>query len=977
MKKIVHSFTLLLIAYCLLGGLQPAYASHLLGGDLTYTSLGGNSYRVKFRLYRDCTGIPPGTFNLECRTGGCNSSATVTATLLQQGGVLPGNPFCAAVSAGPCQGPAGLPNYDVYSYQADVTLPPGNWTLSTFGNARPTLANITTGTGGTSGNLYVQATLDNRVAPNGSAVINNSPQFDPLDIPIQYVCWKQPTTITYSALEADGDSLVYSLTTPLQDCDTPAPYTPYPGLNGGVFIITRSPLCVLEIPGLAGTTFSANLPLPVTIDTTGSCPIKQGAPRFEFNQRARTISFTPNVFYPNTQSALGRNKYQLAVLITEYRRINGVRRVIGTVRREANLIVTDCGSNTTPNPVQSVNQTVNSNTTTINTRDTTQIDVYSCSYSRVQLNFTDPDNLRIPSAGQLLTVTLPPNINTDPNLLASGDVGTFAFSTNPAFVNGSTNPRGTFIFQPSPSMVGRVIRINIRVEDNNCPIKGSQNRVVVIRILRGNFATAAATVGSPGIGGQTPASVCPGGSIILQGNVLRPDSIRRLANNTTVVQTYGFQWTALNNTGSGSGMPAVTNTRNLSVNPTVTTRYRLQITPLQGFAQGACGDTSSILVRVVPQPVLVVTASLLQVCAGTPVALQAIATRPTGVGSNLNDTYTYRWSGPGLPANTSGANITVSPTSVGLNIYSVTATGVTQYGCTVTSTVQVRVVNKPVIQVITSNSYICPGGNATLQASATAPAGFSDTYTYRFRPANGLPSSQETSATPTVTPTVTTRYSVTVSGNPITGCADTASVLVRVLPGVVADFATADSVGLNNQRTNRPPVVFTFTNKSVVTGQQQGATTTYRWTYERIRDVTGAPVTGTETVFSSAATPTPLRLDNSGSYRIRLTTAVFIISNGVTTTCVSTVKTRTVLVPDLQIPNVITPNNDGLNDVFRVSTSSTISKLEIYSRWGRKVYEQAGYQNNWGGDNQPAGVYYYLLTDRNGAQTKGWLEVVR
>jgi len=78
------------------------------------------------------------------------------------------------------------------------------------------------------------------------------------------------------------------------------------------------------------------------------------------------------------------------------------------------------------------------------------------------------------------------------------------------------------------------------------------------------------------------------------------------------------------------------------------------------------------------------------------------------------------------------------------------------------------------------------------------------------------------------------------------------------------------------------------------------------------------------------------------------------------------------------IPDVITPNGDGQNDVFKVSTvGTTTSKMEIYNRWGRKVYEQAGYANNWGGDNQPAGVYYYLLTTTNGAQTKGWIEVVR
>ena len=50
----------------------------------------------------------------------------------------------------------------------------------------------------------------------------------------------------------------------------------------------------------------------------------------------------------------------------------------------------------------------------------------------------------------------------------------------------------------------------------------------------------------------------------------------------------------------------------------------------------------------------------------------------------------------------------------------------------------------------------------------------------------------------------------------------------------------------------------------------------------------------------------------------------------------------------------------------------------IYNRWGREVYTSTNYRNTWGTDpNIAAGVYYYLLTDRNGAQTKGWIEVVR
>ncbi|MBF9221914.1 T9SS type A sorting domain-containing protein [Hymenobacter ruricola] len=772
---------LLVLGSLLLGSAQEARASHLLGGDMTYVSLGNNQYRVKFRLYRDCTGIlpTPGDFVLACRNGGntappfCNVTASVTATFVQQGAVEAGNPFCAAASAGPCQGPTGLPNYDVYNFLTTVTLPPGNWTLSTFSNARPTLANVV------AGDLYVEATLDNR-NQGTTAVANNSPQFDPQDIPIQYVCWKQPTTITYSATEPDGDSLVYQLAAPLQGCGAPVTYNalPVPDRFPSIGSIPGNPApCFLNYPGVPGGTYSPTHPIQLGFDTVGTCPLKTKVARtVRFNQQARTLTFTPGIFDATAQPNSGANKYQIAMLITEYRRINGVRRVIGTVRREANIIVIDCGTNSTPNPVQSNPVTVNSTTTTVNTADTTRIDVRSCNYSRVELNFTDPDNLRTPSRNQHLTVTLPANINTDPNLLDSGDVGTFSLNGN-----GSTNPRGVFFFQPSPTTVGRIIRLNIRVEDDACPIKGIQNRVVVIRIVKGNAATAAAT----GIGGATLPAICAGGSLTLQGNVQRPDSIRRIATNTTQAQQYFFQWTVA---PGGSGLPAVTNTQNITVNPTVTTRYRLAIAPTLGFAQGSCGDTTSILVRVVGPPVVAITRSLPQVCAGAAVNLVATASIPNAP-TGVNDVYTYRWSGPGIPANTTGATLTVRPTTVGVNTYTVTATGASPYGCSATNTVQVTVTPPPTVRVTAASQFSCPGTPVVLSATATT-SGIPDTYTFRFDAAPGLATADQTKANPTVSPLVTTRYRVTASGNPATGCADTASVVVRVLPAVTAPVVT-------------------------------------------------------------------------------------------------------------------------------------------------------------------------------------------
>jgi len=70
----------------------------------------------------------------------------------------------------------------------------------------------------------------------------------------------------------------------------------------------------------------------------------------------------------------------------------------------------------------------------------------------------------------------------------------------------------------------------------------------------------------------------------------------------------------------------------------------------------------------------------------------------------------------------------------------------------------------------------------------------------------------------------------------------------------------------------------------------------------------------------------------------------------------------------LKIPNVFTPNGDGVNDVFKIDISGFKKySLVIWNRWGNNVFESDnpdkmwnGKTNNDGGEN-PAGTYYYLF----------------
>ena len=78
------------------------------------------------------------------------------------------------------------------------------------------------------------------------------------------------------------------------------------------------------------------------------------------------------------------------------------------------------------------------------------------------------------------------------------------------------------------------------------------------------------------------------------------------------------------------------------------------------------------------------------------------------------------------------------------------------------------------------------------------------------------------------------------------------------------------------------------------------------------------------------------------------------------------------------IPNILTANGDALNAFLKVPEAYGTPALKIFSRWGRLVYETSAYHNDWAGTDQPAGVYYYLLTQPAcGINLKGWVEIVR
>ncbi len=117
-----------------------------------------------------------------------------------------------------------------------------------------------------------------------------------------------------------------------------------------------------------------------------------------------------------------------------------------------------------------------------------------------------------------------------------------------------------------------------------------------------------------------------------------------------------------------------------------------------------------------------------------------------------------------------------------------------------------------------------------------------------------------------------------------------------------------------------------------------------------------------------------------GSKKICLTAG----KNGCSDTACSIIDLNSIF----NIPNVFTPDGDGINDVFFINNTACIKDfhLEIFNRWGMTIFESVQSGNGWDGYTpsgvaSPDGTYYYLLKTTSLAgkdeSIKGFISLVR
>lgn len=98
--------------------------------------------------------------------------------------------------------------------------------------------------------------------------------------------------------------------------------------------------------------------------------------------------------------------------------------------------------------------------------------------------------------------------------------------------------------------------------------------------------------------------------------------------------------------------------------------------------------------------------------------------------------------------------------------------------------------------------------------------------------------------------------------------------------------------------------------------------------------------------------------------------------------CVGQDEVTVIVREPMDIPNAFSPNGDGTNDTWEIENINTFpdARIEVFNRWGSKVYDKVGYQNDWNGMYRgsplPVGVYFYVITLNGGYKMTGSVSIV-
>lgn len=192
-RKIFLSATLVILM------ILPLKATHLMGGEITVKELGNNRYEILLTAYRDTGGIPMqavASFAVSQRNGSFSQWLTTPQDTSLSGSLIQGIPY----------------GVEIYLFRDTVQVPgPGSYQVSWQNCCRNgAILNM-------SQPLNEAMYLQSIFLVDSSA--NSTPVF--LAPPITYLPVGVPWQYNALPVDADGDSLAWSLVTPLDDANQP------------------------------------------------------------------------------------------------------------------------------------------------------------------------------------------------------------------------------------------------------------------------------------------------------------------------------------------------------------------------------------------------------------------------------------------------------------------------------------------------------------------------------------------------------------------------------------------------------------------------------------------------------------------------------------------------------------------------------------------------------------------------------------
>jgi hypothetical protein len=128
---------------------------------------------------------------------------------------------------------------------------------------------------------------------------------------------------------------------------------------------------------------------------------------------------------------------------------------------------------------------------------------------------------------------------------------------------------------------------------------------------------------------------------------------------------------------------------------------------------------------------------------------------------------------------------------------------------------------------------------------------------------------------------------------------------------------------------------------------------------------------------SSSSEKDPGHFYSSGLNQDSISYTIVLKAKNSIVGCEDSASARVSIGNPLFIPNLITVNTDGINEAFFIrGILPGIWKLEVFDRWGKRVFDNSSYQLDWNAKDLQNGVYFFLLQNPNGDRKfPGWIKV--